>query len=269
MSTDQKFTEERILARDLEIDPRIQRFALNMKKVGRIKRNFRSSALGVVTVSRRNAVTRIILDGWHRVQVVRELTDNDGTILCHVYENLTRAQEAQMFLDLNFGNQPSLLEKFQARIVTEDQIAVGIDKITKSYGFVVGPQAGNASIACIGALERIYSRSVAAEAEPNHLQMALLLVSRAWGVDRFATQAVLLEGLASLWSVQQGLIDMDRLVNKLSIYPGGPMGLHADATQMASLRRGQVSMAVAELVTDDYNKGLSRKKLPTWTRKRA
>ena len=268
MSTDYKFTEERIPVKDLEVDPEIQRFSLNLKKVERIKRRFNKAALGVVTVSRRNRVTNILLDGWTRRQVVAELTDNQGDLLAHVFEGLTRADEAQMFLDLNAGNQPNLLEKFRARIIALDPTAVGVDTTVKMYGFQVGPQTGNSMIQCVGALERIYRRSVEAEGEPNWLQMSLLLVTRAWGIDRFATQAVILEGMASLWSVNTDRLDIDRLVHKLSTYPGGPSGLHTDATQMAALRRGHVSMAVAELVTDEYNKGPSKKKLPNWTRKR-
>ena len=266
---ERKFTEEWIPVTDLDVDPQIQRFALNLRKVERIKAAFNPQALGVATVSRRNRVTNILLDGWHRKQVVAELTDNTGELLCHVFEGLTRAEEAQMFLDLNAGNQPGLLEKFRARIIAGDPIAVGVDETTKAYGFVVGPMGGNASISCVGALERIYRRSLDDEAEPNHLQMALLLVTRAWGVDRYATQAVILEGLASLWRVHTSNINVDRLVQKLSTYPGGPMGLHTDATAMAALRRGQVNMAVAELAVNEYNKGPSKEKLPNWSRKRA
>jgi len=267
-NAEHKFSEERIPVTDLSIDPEIQRFNLNLRKVERIKRNFNPSALGVATVSRRNRVTNVLLDGWTRRQAVAELTDNKGDLLCHVFEGLTRAEEAQMFLDLNAGNQPTLLEKFRARIVAGDPVAAGVSNTVRAYGFDIGPLPGNSMIQCVGALERIYRRSVEAEAEPNYLQMALLVVTRAWGIDRFATQAVVLEGLSSLWSVHRDLVDVDRLVSKLSTFPGGPMGLHTDATQMASLRRGHVSMAIAELVTDEYNKGLIKKKLPNWTRKR-
>lgn len=271
MSTDKpeyKFTEERIPVGDLTVDPEIQRFSLNLRKVERIKRNFNPAALGVATVSRRNRVTNILLDGWTRRQVMAELTDNQGELLCHVFEGLTRAEEAQMFLDLNAGNQPSRLEKFRARIVAEDPVAVGVNAIVRSYGLDIGPQTGNSIIACVGALERIYTRSVAAEAEPNYLQMALLLTTRAWGIDRFANQAVILEGLSTLWAVNTDRVDVDRLVNKMGTYPGGPQGLHTDATGMAALRRGHVSMAVAELIVDEYNKGSLKRKLPNWTRKR-
>jgi uncharacterized protein DUF6551 len=265
---DKKFVEEEIQTRDLEVDPRIQRDALNYKKVERIVRNFNPAALQIVTVSRRNAVTHVILDGWHRWQAVKELTDNQGTILCHVYEKLTSAEEAQLFLDLNYANQPTLLEKFRARIVAEDPIAMGISDLVHSYGWTVSAAPTNGNIQAVGALERIYNRSVAADADPNYLQMTLLIITRAWGSDRFGAQAVLLEGLSSFYSVHQDQIDLDRLINKLQLYPNGPQGLHSDATQLSSVRRGQVAMSVAELVTDDYNKGKTSKRLPVWKKRR-
>lgn len=263
-----KFTEEMIPVGDLQVDPNIQRYALSMKKVEHIVRHFNPAALGVATVSRRNRVTNILLDGWTRRQAVAEVTDGRGELLCHVFEGLTRAEEAQMFLDLNAGNQPNLLEKFRARLITEDPVAVGINDIARSYGWSVGPAAGNSTIQAIGALERIYRRSEAAELEPNALQMAILVVTRAWGTDKHSVQAVILEGLAALWSEYTSDLDVDRLVHKLTTYPGGSLGLHTDATAMASLRRGQVSMAVAELVSDEYNKGKQSKKLPPWRKKR-
>lgn len=260
------FTEEWIAVKDMDVDPSIQRFGLDLKKVSRMVKNFNEAALGVVVVSRRDPVTQIILDGWHRHQTVKEVTENGGKMLAHVFEGLTRAQEAQLFLDLNAGNQPSLLEKFKARLIAEDPVAVGIDEITRSYTWTVGPNHGD--ISCIGALERIYLRSEAAEYEPNLLQVALLVVTRAWGREYGGVQAPILEGIASLYAVHTSILDLDRLVTKLQAYPGGPVGLQSDARTLASVRRGKLSMSVAELVTDEYNKGKTSKALPPWRKRK-
>jgi hypothetical protein len=262
------FTEEYLKVKDLEIDPRIQRFKLDLGKIERIKRNFNPVGLGVITVSRRNSVTQIMLDGWHRHQVVKELTDNEGELYCHVYERLTIAEEAQMFLDLNAGNQPSLLEKFMVRIVAGDEVAIAIDALVKSYQWTISPTTANGNIQCVGALERIYRRSVLAEAEPNYLQVALLAVSRAWGQERHAAQAVILEGVAALVGEHGEKLNLERLITKMESYPSGPLGLNTDAVQVAKIRRGRVPMAVAEQLTDEYNKGLTSNALPPWRKRR-
>jgi len=262
------FVSEELPVGDLEVDHEIQRYVLNMKKVENIVHNFNPAALSVIAVSRRNAVTNIILDGWHRVQAVKELTDNQGQILCHVYEGLTRAEEAQLFLDLNAGNQPNLLEKFKAKLVTGDVVATEIIKLLHSYGWTVSPVNGNGNVTCVGALERIYTRSQAAEAEPNWLQLAVMVSTKAWGMEKAAGQAAILEGIATLFAEFGDMVEVDRLVSKLNVYPGGPMGLHSDATKMASLRRGRVPIAVAELAAEEYNKGKQSRKIPPVRKRR-
>lgn len=264
------FTEVDVPVNELEIDEGIQRDRLDLAKIKRIKNQFNPAALGVVTVSRRttpNGTLRsmIVLDGWHRLRAVQELTDHQGTIRCHVFENLTPEQEAQMFLDLNAGNQPNILTKFKVRLVAKDPVAVGIDQLTKAYGLVIQPGIAEGTIQCVGAMERVWKKSEAEEQDPNILQLALLALTRAYGKDRFGLQAVMIEGVAAFLSEYGDRIELDRLVHRLKAYEGGAMTLHSSASQYAANRNGRVTMAVADLVTDNYNKGLGpNKRLPAW-----
>lgn len=264
------FTEVDVPVSELEIDEGIQRDRLDLGKIRRIKTNLNPAALGVVTVSRRTTPNgteraKIVIDGWHRLQAIKELTDNTGTIRCHVFEDLTPEQEAQMFLDLNAGNQPNILTKFKVRLVAKDPVAIGIDKLTKAYGLVVQPGIQEGTIQCVGALERVWKKSEADEQDPNILQLTLVAITRAWGKDRFAIQAVMIEGIAAFLQEYGDRVELDRLVHRLKAYEGGAMTLHTSASQYAANRNGRVTMAVADLVTDNYNKGLGpNKRLPAW-----
>lgn len=170
-----------------------------------------------------------------------------------------------MFLDLNAGNQPNILTKFKVRLVAKDPVAVGIDQLTKAYGLVVQAGVVEGSIQCVGALERVWKKSESEEMEPNVLQLTLSALTNAWGRDRFAIQAVMIEGVAAFLAEYGDRVEFDRLIHRLKAYEGGPMTLHASASQYASNRNGRVTMAVADLVTDNYNKGLGpNKRLPAW-----
>lgn len=265
--TEYKFTEEWIPVSELDIDRAVQRSSFDQRKVERFKRNFNPAALGVITVSRRNRVTLVIIDGMHRTQTVRELTTGEGKVLCHVFENLTRAEEAQMFLDLNAGTQPTVLDKFRVRLTAEDPVAIEIDKLTKAYGWTITPSQGPGNLQCVAALERIFKASEKLGAEPSLLQATLMLVTHAWGTDKAGVQAVILEGIAALVAEHGSNLDLEILQRKLQTYPGGPMGLHTDAVTLAGMRRGKVSMAVAERLTDEYNKGRKTKTLHPWRRR--
>lgn len=270
---DKPFTTQRVAVKDLEVDPKVQREVKNERKVEAMVKNFNPAALGVITVSKRNAVTYIIIDGWHRWSAVRILTDNNGDILCNVFEGLTLEEEAQLCLDLNATNQFNAMDKFRQRLITGEPVATGMDKTTKSYGWVIQRQGGNGTLQCVQAIERVWRRSEAAGWDPNVLQDVVMVLNRAWGNDKHAGSAVIIEALAAFLTEYDGKIDMDRLYRRLSEYPGGPGALLADSQTIAAARRMRVPMAVADQITDHYNRStagasLKTKALPAWRRSR-
>lgn len=259
------FELEWIKVKDLEVDPEVQRAALDRGKVDKIKRQFNPGALDTIAVSRRNRVTQVIIDGWHRWTAVRELTDNEGEMLCRVFEKLSPQEESWLFLDLNYGNQPNILDKFRQRLRAGDAVATEVDKLTKAYGFVIQPGGGQGTLQCVGALERIYNRSIKGDFDPNLLQLTLLVVSRAWGNDRVATQAMVLDGMSHFLAEYTSLLDIDRVIQKLKNYPGGSDGFLNDAQEWANTRHMRVPLAVADQFTLHYNKSAGKNvKLPEW-----
>jgi hypothetical protein len=268
---DKLFRTEVLSVRDLEIDRKVQREIYSDRKVENIMKNFNPAALGVITVSRRNAVTQVIVDGWHRWSAVKILTDNNGEMLCNVFEDLTLEEEAQLFLDLNDGSQPNVMDRFRARLIVGDPVAADIDKITKYYGWVIQRQGGNGTLQCVQAVERVYRKSAAAGDEPNVLQEVVMVLNRAWGNDKHAGSAVIIEALAAFISEYSTKIDFDRLYRRLGEYPGGPSALLNDSQTIAAARRMRIPMAVADQITDNYNRnptgpGLKAKALPAWRR---
>lgn len=261
MTEDSKFTEEWLNVGDLDIDRDIQRFKLDNGKVERFVRKYNPAALGVITVSRRNAATMIVLDGMHRVEVVRRLTDGAGTILAHVFRNLTEAEEAQMFLDLNAGNQPNIIEKFLVRMVAQDPVALEINRIISAYGWKVRPGANQADVQCVGALERVYLRSEKKNADPNYLQIAIMCITHAWGMESAGVHAAIIEGIALLAEEFGDQLDTSTLERKMKSYKGGPGGLHIAASQLAGIQNIKVPTAVADILLGAYNKGLKGKAL--------
>lgn len=268
---DRKFTTEQLGVNTLEIDVRVQREFHNAGKVEKIVREFNPSALGIIAVSRRADTSQVIIDGWHRWEAVRRLTDNTGTMTAHVFEGLSLAEEAQLFLDLNSGNQPGVMDKFRQRLLTGDKVAVEIDKITKHYGWKIQRQQGAGTIQAISTVEQIYRHSEALEEDPNVLQLVVLTLNRAWGNQKEAPHAEIMKGLAAMFSEYKDRLEVDRLAMRLSEYAGGPSVLLHDAEVIASARRMRTAMAVAEQITDWYNRGLrvgGPNILPTWRRSR-
>lgn len=258
------YTVEVIPANELLVDRRVQRDELNQRKVDKIFAELNPDALGVIIVSRRKDKGLYIIDGWHRTEATKR-EDVGYPLTCHVFEGLTLVQEAEMFLDYNYATQPSLLEKFKVRLAAGDPDSVLIEQITRNRGWKVDPMPGSGTIQAIGALYRINEMSKRVNAEPHLLDAVLLIITRAWGDDRGGAQAVIMEGLARVVAKhgdKEGVIP--RLWEQLRDRSGGVSALHTEATQMAKMRRGHVTTAVAELIVEAYNKGARSRALPRW-----
>lgn len=265
-----KYTTETIPVGRLTVDRNVQRSGFEFHKIERMKAGWNDAAIGIITVSRRKDRSEVILDGAHRHRVYSELTDNMGEVACHVFEGLTSAEEAEIFLALNNTTQPTLIDKFRVRIVRGDPDAVAIDEIVRGYTWSISRQPSNHNVAAVGTLEKLYRLSEKLEIEPNLVQSVMLVITRAWGGERAGGAAVILEGLGRMIAENRAKINLEDLINKLKSYQGGPATLHAEATQMAVLRRGRVSMAVAELAVEAYNKGRRSNAefaLPRWTKR--
>lgn len=267
--TENSFREELIPVSDLDVDRAVQRTQMDVRKVERIVRNYNPAALGVITVSERGPVNMVIIDGMHRTEATRRVTDGQGRMLSHVFKGLTIAEEAQMFLDLNAGTQPSLVDKFRVRLTAEDPIAKGINDLVHAFGWVIAPTMGTGSIQCVGTVEKIYVRSLAGAFEPNLLHFAIMTISRAWGKNSKAPQANIMEGLALFAEEYGQVVQVDTFIRKLANYPGGPEGLITDGRQIAAMKRRRVPLGVAERLVDEYNVGSGRRKLlAPWRRAR-
>lgn len=252
---------------ELEMDRRVQRQGLNMSKVRHIVKHYNEQAIGMVTVSWRSNDAKIIVDGQHRWEAKRIVTDNLGSMKADVWHGLTLAQEAQMFLDLNETTQPPVIDKFRVRLNTDGEsgdIARDIQELVGAYGWTVSRVPANGNINCIRVVERLYALSKKLEAQPNLVQAAVLVITRAWGNDRHGTQGAFIEGIGRMFAEYGSQLDIDHLINVVKTQEGGPQSLLGKAQQLAAIRKSKVSMAVAELLVGDYNKGRRSRVLTVW-----
>lgn len=250
--------------KDLIVDTDVQRSQFDPKRVEKIVKEFNEAALGTLTISQREDGALVVIDGWHRWEAVRRVTDNAGEVFCEVFTGLTLAEEAQLFLDKNNTNQPKVLDKFRVRTTKGESFATEIRDILAGYHWEIGPIIGKGRVNAIGALEKVHALSKLKEADPSLLQMVFLTITNAWGHDRFGAQAHVVTGLGALYAEHGALIDVDRLVNVLKTWKGGPEGLVANAKASASLHGMRVGYALANLITERYNVGLRTNALPTW-----
>jgi hypothetical protein len=254
---------------ELVVDPAVQRAFLSVPKIERIMKGFNPFALGRALVSQRADRSKVVLDGMHRREVVNRMTDGKGTLPVEMYTGLTREQEAQLFLDKNAGDKPNTIDRYRVGLVAGIEKIVEIDKLVHSYGWQVSSFGGNGNLSCVVALQKLWDFSVENEKQPNLVQMALMVITRAWGTDAQGGQGHLVLGVGRVIGEYCDKLNVDTLIDRLRTYNGGPVSLTATARQYASMRKQALPMAVAELLVESYNKGLGAKtQLRKWNKRR-
>lgn len=264
--------EEDVLVSDIEIDHDVQRAMINPRKIERFKRKWNPAAVGRVLLSRRKDRSLRCLDGMHRVQTWRELSDNLGSIPAEIYEGLSLEEEAELFLDRNAGDKPTPLDRYRVSVTGKLPVAIQVDQLVHAYGWSVsGYKAGGGGVqgqlSCVVALQKLYIYSEEHGHEPNLLQMALIVIRDTWGQETLAAQGFVITALGRMFGEYQDKLDKDRLVSALKDYKGGISQMISAARTMANSRNWRLPFALADLMVETYNKGLSGKnRLPRWTK---
>lgn len=270
-----EYTIEELKVGRLDIDMAVQRGKLRENVVRSIVRDFNPLALGIGTVSYRGGDFYVVLDGAHRVEALRRLTDNEGTFRCRVLVDLSLEEEADIFLQLNSGTQPTPYEKYRVGVTASHDDLIEINKVVHAYGLSVGSVPARGTINAIGQLYRVHQLRFTHEQEDGYeydpisgvLSMTLKAITMAWGNEKEALQGVMIDGVSRLLEkhMDDPRFDFGRLVN--SIKRATPGSLLQQARQYAQLRTIKVGVAMAQLLVDRYNSGLqagSRNALPNY-----
>lgn len=247
---------------DLIVDPEVQR-ALDSVKADKIAKNLRLAGIGSLVVSHRPDGTNHVIDGQHRRAALRSAGLGDNLINCLVYENLTRAEEAAMFLLLNDRTSVTPIDKFRIKVIRGDVDACDINKILAGSGWYVGASKSRGRVWAIGAVESLYAR--ARERGPEILTLLLKTVGEAWDYDGDSLRSEIVSGLGGVLLRHESETDIPKLVHELSEF-GGPRLLIGKAKALRDMKGGTVADAMAEILIVAHNKKKQSRRLPNWQR---
>jgi hypothetical protein len=263
---------QRIKARELSIDTRVQRDHLDQAKLNKIRSGFREQSLQTLQVSQRKDGSKKILDGWHRWMVVCELMGEDYELNCQVFTGLDLEQEAALFLEFNQQGAADRLDKHKVRATLKDPVALAINEVCDKNGWTVGYAPG--MIRAIAELEAIYYRGEAwiDGFGPTLLHNTLAVVTNAWGRDdpKVVGQSVLKAVAQFLLILDQHWvdrdagkqIDFDRMISALTKLKKGPSGWVEGCRGQAKALNKALQVAMLQSLYDLYNKEDRAGRLP-------
>lgn len=211
-----RFTVETLPANLLEIDPSVQR-TLSVDRARSIAASFDESALGVFTVSARAAFhngsttetrTRyVVLDGQTRLAALRIFTGTPETkipVTCQVFYNLTRAEEAEVFLTHNNRAAVRPADKFRIALVAGERWAVDLDALVRRHGFE--PDRGAKPDRRFTAVSTAV-RLMRMPDGMDSLNRAFDLIVRSWGHRTNAASAEAVDGFGLLYQRHGAAVD--------------------------------------------------------------
>lgn len=210
-----KFVVKEIPANLLTVDPEVQR-GVTESRVNKIVERFSEGSLGILKVSERQPGVYAVLDGQTRLAAIRRLAGDEATVyplMCQVYLNLHRKEEARLFLESNDRTAVSSLDKFRLSLVAEEPWAQDINGLAEKHGYTISLSHGpRGRFTAVRVAERIYRMNGGREA----LDRALGTIASTWGQTPLAASAEAVAGLGLLYQRHPDKVHHVGLTKKLA-----------------------------------------------------
>ena len=193
--------------------------------------------------------TNWIVDGQHRVYAIQKCGYAKATdsIECEVYQGLTMAEMARMFLGRNRTTPVTAYERFGVAVTAGYETERAITEIVESVGLKIGYPKTEGNVFSVGALRRVYDQH-GAETLRRVLQVLRDAYNSHAGFNR-----QMIEGLALVLATYTG-IDEKVLMEGLGMEPHGVAGVQRRAEQYRERLGRQVPECIAAGIVDIYNR---------------
>lgn len=239
----------------MKVSPVAQR-ELNHARVNKLAAKFEPEQIGTPTLNERDGHFYII-DGQHRMEVLKEVGWGDQQVQCWTYSGLTETEEAEMFLELNDVLTVAAFDRFRIGVAAGRDVECDIERIVRLQTLVVTRDNLPGAISAVGTLTKVYNR-----AGGSTLGRTLRIVRDAYGDPGLEAQVI--EGIGLLCQRYNGELDNDTATKRLGSAHGGVNGLLGKSEiirrQTGSARAHCVAAAAVEIL----NAGRGGCKLPSW-----
>lgn len=230
----------------MKVSPLAQR-DLNQARVDHMAANFDVEMIGTPTVNLRDG-HHYIVDGQHRVEMLKQIGWGDQNVQCWVYEGLSETDEAERFLKLSDTLTIDAFAKFRVGITAGREAECDIDRIVRLQSLVVSRDDIPGAISAVGTLRRVYGR-----AGGKTLGRALRIVRDAYGDPGLTTHVI--DGIGLLCQRYNGELDDTAAVSKLAAMHGGVNGLLNQAETLRLKTGNQKGHCVAAAAVEAINRG--------------
>lgn len=203
-----------------------------------------------------------ICDGQHRIHALRENGFEKDVLDCEVYEDLTDAEMAELFLGRDDRRAISPYHKFHVACTAGRARESAIRRVVEANGLKVSQDKKEGCIGAVSALGKVYDRS-----GDTVVGQVVRTIKNAYAGDPTAFDGSVIEGIGLVFNRYNGRTNEKELAARLAATPYGVRGLLRRAETQRERTGNQKSQCIAATVVDIYNKGTgprSASRLPSW-----
>jgi hypothetical protein len=252
---------------ELKVDPKAQRLLTPGWVKARVK-DFAPDKVGYITVNRRVCGTLYIVDGQHRVALLKAVKFGPK-VHAEMFDGLTQQEEARLFRARNDRRAIRKIDDFNIAVTAGDPQACDISAVAAELGLRIGKNQLDRCISSVDKLERIYEGGgIASPAEGRAaLRRTLAVLMDAWGTSPTSFAGPLVHGLGLVQLRYHARLDQNALVAKLAPCKGGATGMLGSARALSEIQGRPIHDCMASLMVDAYNKGRRTLALDPWEMK--
>jgi len=198
-----------------------------------------------------------VLDGQHRIYALKANGFEKDVLDCEVYEGLSDAEAADIFLGRDARKAISAYDKFHVACTAGHRRENDIRRVVEAQGLKITNTKTENSVGCISALCQLYDRS-----GDTVVGQTVRVLKKAYAGVSAAFDTYLVTGVGLVFNRYNGATNEGLLIEKLG---GATGGLLRRAEMMRERTGASKSTCIAAVVIELYNKGLTPKqKLASW-----
>lgn len=220
---------------------------LDQNRVNRMALEYDPSLVGVLEVSQRADGTIVVIDGQHRLAMVRQIKGNTAHVVCNVHTGLTVEAEAKLFFDIDAKRRRLTgWDRWNARVGAGEPAVLDIIDVAGQHGLIIDPAPRPRHLRCVTACEKVVKRGGL-----TLLYTALHVLVDAYQGEPDSLRAETVHGVGLVLHVYPD-IDTARLTRALQGVAARQVTARAQG--LRETQSGTLPRLAAHVITDLYNR---------------
>jgi hypothetical protein len=201
-----------------------------------------------------------VLDGQHRIYALKECGFGKDNLDCEVYDGLTDAEMADIFLGRDTRKPVNVFTKFHLACTAGHSRELEIQRMVEANHLKIAQQSEENCIGAVSSLGKVFDRS-----GPVVLGQVLRSLRDGFASDPAAFDGQLIEGMGLVFNRYNGRTNEKEMAERLAHTQHGVRGLMRRVETFREKTGSQKAVCVAAAVVEIYNKSArGKQRLPSW-----